>query len=432
MRSYLITALALGCAAESPSGTAVSDTSTDSATPDTESPSDDAAGEDAAAGPADAEDDSSGGADADVSAPTPSALDEFILAAMDRGHLPGVAVAIIQKDAVLFSKAYGSADLDGPKPVTLDTPFMLASVSKTFIAAAALQAADAGLLDLDQDIDGYLPFPVDHPANPGAPITMRALLTHTAGIADDWDRLSELYSDGDSPITLAQFMQDYLSDGGAYYDATTCFTAAPPDTAYEYSNVGASLAAYVVEAATKTPFDAWCKTNLFDPLGMTHTAWHLADLDAAEVAVPYAWAADTGYDTYGQYGYPDYPDGALRSSVSDLAKFLGMVASGGIAGGQSILPEWAVTAMLSPAVPEIDASQGLIWYQYDDGEAVYWGHEGGDSGASTTMFFRPSDGVGVIVLANGDGPEDDDATSAITEIETRLYEEADILRGRPQ
>jgi CubicO group peptidase (beta-lactamase class C family) len=437
MRTLIITALALGCAAESGTSAAVSDTSADVATTDATAPggdttADDASGAqaDASSEPADAADASDGG-DQDTTPAPSSELDQFILAAMDEGHLPGVAVAIIQKDQVLFSRGYGDADRDGPKPVTVDTPFMLASVSKTVIAAAVLQAADAGLLDLDQDIDTYLPFPVDHPAKPDAPITLRALLTHTAGIADDWDRLSALYVDGDSPITLAQFMQDYLSAGGAYHDATTCFTTEAPGTAYSYSNVGASLAAYVVEVATSVPFDVWCNTHLFEPLGMTNTGWHLADLDPASIALPYAWAADTGYDTYGHYGYPDYPDGALRSSVADLAKFLGMVAAGGIAGGQSILPEWAVTAMLSPAVPEIDATQGLIWYAYDDGEELYWGHEGGDSGATTTMFFRPSDGVGVIVLANGDGPADETTPSAVIEIEQRLYEEADALVSSP-
>jgi CubicO group peptidase (beta-lactamase class C family) len=157
---------------------------------------------------------------------------------------------------------------------------------------------------------------------------------------------------------------------------------------------------------------------------MTHTAWRLAGLTGVPLALPYAWA-DGAWDTYGHYGYPDYPDGALRASVSDLGKLLRMVISGGVLGDVSVLPSWAVEAMLSDAVPEVEPGQGLIWYQYDDGGELYWGHEGGDSGVSTSMFFRPSDGLGVIVLTNMDAPESENDPFALYEIEALLYEAAD-------
>lgn len=393
----------------------------------------DATGEDTAPGapadtvdaprdaPAAADTGSADTVDSDAS-PRQSALDEAIVAAMTADHIPGVAVALIRGDQVLHLAGYGLADVEEELPVTSDTAFMLASVSKTVVAMAAVLAVDDGALDLDADINSVLPFAVHVPAHPEVAITTRMLLTHTAGLADPWERLSDLYVDGDSEIPLATVLEQLLTATGAYYDADTNFTGAAPGTAYEYSNIGAALAAFVVESATGVPFDELCKQRIFTPLGMTHTGWHLADLAGVPLAVPYAYT-DGSYETYGHYGYPDYPDGALRSSITDLAALLRMVIGGGVLNGTSVLPGWGVAEMLSDLIPTIEPGQGLAWYSYDDGDVVYWGHEGGDAGVSTTCFFRPSDGVGVIVLANLDAPEGADDWALYT-IESLLYDAA--------
>lgn len=422
----LFAGVALGCSASDAGSDALivpdadtADTSTANE-PDTDAPEDSVTPEDDTEAPLE----DTAELDTQVPDEVETELDKAIVAQMASGNLPGVAVAVVRGDAVLFEKGYGLADVEGNVPVTVDTAFMLASVSKTVIAMAALQAADEGLVDLDEDIDGYLPFSVRAPVAPETAITLRMLLTHTSGIADDGDRIAELYVDGDSDVALGAILEDLLTPTGALYDADASFTGVAPGTAYEYSNIGASLAAFVVESATSVPFDVWCDTRIFDPLGMTHSAWHLAGLTGVPLALPYAWA-DGAWDTYGHYGYPDYPDGALRSSVADLGKLLRMVISGGVLGDVSVLPSWTVEAMLSDAVPEVEPGQGLIWYQYDDGGELYWGHEGGDSGVSTTMFFRPSDGLGVIVLTNMDAPEAEDAPFALYEIEALLYDAAE-------
>src|SRR5678810_801683 len=94
--------------------------------------------------------------------------------------------------------------------------------------------------------------------------------------------------------------------------------------AYRYSNVGASLAAYLVEAASGIGFDVWCNDRIFEPLAMTRTGWHLADVSRSEVAMPYRWSPDLDkFIPYGHYGYPDYPDGALRTTARHLCHHMG-------------------------------------------------------------------------------------------------------------
>ncbi len=356
----------------------------------------------------------------DTTEPPPSPLAEAILEAMEAENIPGVAVALVRGEEVLHLGGYGLADVDEQIAVTPDTAFILASVSKTVIPMAALLAVDDGLLDLDADINSILPFAIKAPGFDDAVITTRMLLTHTSGISDHWDKLAELYVDGDSEIALGAVLENLLAATGEYYDAEASFTGAAPGTAYEYSNIGSALAAYVVESATGVPFDVMCEERLFAPLGMSHTSWHLADLEGVPLALPYAYV-DGAYETYGHYGFPDYPNGALRSSVSDLSRLLRMMIGKGVFEGTSVLPEWAVDEMLTDLVPELEPGQGLAWYRYDDGEDLYWGHEGGDDGTATTLFFRPSDGVGVIVLANIDAPETEESWALYT-IESLLYE----------
>lgn len=96
---------------------------------------------------------------------------------------------------------------------------------------------------------------------------------------------SDLYSDGDSPVPLGSFLRDYLVPGRRYYRRAN-FGRRVPGSRYAYSNIGASLAAYLVETASGIGFDRWCDERIFEPLGMERTGWHLSDVPADDVAMP--------------------------------------------------------------------------------------------------------------------------------------------------
>jgi len=160
---------------------------------------------------------------------------------------------------------------------------------------------------------------------------------------------------------------------------------------------------------------------------MMDTSWHLAGLRRQDVAMPYSYVVtEDRYRALGQYGYPDYPDGQLRTTVTSLSRFLRAFIGGGELDGVRILQEDTVREMRSSQVPDEIAGQGLIWYVLHRRGERYWGHNGGDSGVATQMFFRPTDGTGVITLTNGDWRRAGNAWP-LSVIMDRLFERADRL-----
>lgn len=332
------------------------------------------------------------------------ALDDEILAIMEEDRVPGLAACIARDGELAWCQGYGWADLDAERPVTPDTGFLLASVSKAVVGVALMQAAEQADLDLDADVGEVLPFEVRHPDYPSQQITPRRLATHTAGIADNWDVMDSLYVYGeDSPLALGEFMEGYLVEGGDWYDDYWNWTEDGPGGAAEYSNIGSALAAHVVEEATGTAFDRWCEEQIFAPLDMSGTSWMLADLDRQDLALPYEWVSG-GYLTDGHYGFPDYPSGQLRSSATAMSRLLLAVAQGGALDGERVLASASVQEMLSVPFDDLDPDQGVFWYRWElDGEEV-WGHNGGEVGAATEILLT-EDGTGLVVLMNAEGED---------------------------
>jgi len=328
-------------------------------------------------------------------------LDVTIRDLMVAGKLPGLSAAIVRGGDVVWSGTWGWANIERRRRVGTDTLFMLASVSKTVVATAVLQAIEDDLFGLDDDVNEILPFRVRNPVRPDVPITVRQLMTHTSSIRDNWTLLIDSYVQGDATMELGRFLRRYLAPNGADL-APNNYYAFGPGRSYRYANVGASVAAYLVEAASGIGFDTWCERRIFAPLGMDLAGWHLAGLPRDQIAMPYAWSAGrTGFTPFGHYGYPDYPDGALRTTARQLARHLGMVMRGGSWDGRRLLSERSVRELRRDQVPELEPGQGLLWFELPRGDRTLVGHDGGDDGVATVCFFDPADDVGVIALANG-------------------------------
>jgi CubicO group peptidase (beta-lactamase class C family) len=332
-------------------------------------------------------------------------LDSIIISTMEPAHIPGLAACIVKDGRIIWTGAYGYADIEKNIPVRDSTIFGLGSVSKTITGTALMQLYDDGRFGLDDDINNYLPFPVKHPLFPDVAITFRMLLTHTSSIKDDLTLYESLYFfGGDSPIRLGDFLRDYLTPGGAYYSATNNFNfLSRPGTKWDYSNVAIALAGYLVEAITGTPFDQYCENNLFAPLGMNETSWFLADLDTTHIARPYHYDGSS-YVPYPFYGYPTYPDGQLKTSTLQLGRFLIAFMQKGQIDGIRILDSTTVELMTTVHVqiPESGWSQGFIWVDVNPEGPSIWGHTGGDPGFTTIMFYIPDEKWGAVILTNGD------------------------------
>jgi len=354
---------------------------------------------------------------------TSTSLDSFFTAFMATYHIPGVAACIIKKNKVAWQGYYGLADMSLNINVTDSTIFMLASVSKTVTSTALMQLYEAGRFQLDDSVDSYVPFPVRNPNNPSVPITFRMLLTHTSSMKDNWTILSNLYVMGDHPMALGTFLKKYLSPGEEYYSSGSFYTYAP-GTTWNYCNVGAALCGYLVETISGIPFDQYCRDSVFVPLRMARTAWFLRDLDTALVARPYTYSSGT-YIDQGLYGYPDYPDGQLRTTAASLARFLMANMNGGELDGQKVLDSSTVRLMRTRwfigGAGGSDEDQGLIWFTATINGKRLWGHTGGDAGVTTMAFLSEQDSTGVVFLSNFDGD------FPLGDIVDRLMTEADTL-----
>ena len=137
-----------------------------------------------------------------------------ILSEMDDKLIPGLAVTFVIGDEVVWSEGFGFANVEDEVPVTDRTPFMLASVSKTFTGTALMQAIEADALDLQTPVNDLLDFEVNNPRVEGDTIEVQHLVTHTSGIRDNWSVWDDfnLYSEGDSPISLPDFLREFPKD----------------------------------------------------------------------------------------------------------------------------------------------------------------------------------------------------------------------------
>lgn len=337
------------------------------------------------------------------------ALDSLVEQSMREAGIVGVGAAIIVDRQLVWSKGYGFADKASARPFTPDTMMNIGSISKTFTGVAMMRAVDDGLLSLDADISTYLPFALRNPHRPDAPITLRHLATHTSGITDRPAVYGgSLHFGGDSPETLGAFLADYFKPGGKHYSADN-FLAVAPGSHREYSNIGASLAGYIVEIAVGERLDAYTRRQIFEPLAMQNSGWFLSAIDPAKHTTLYASQGGPSMPMP-LYGLTTYPDGGVRTSVADLARFFIALLNDGEYAGARILSTASAAEMLrfqytDAKKPENvrvrgedSVNSGLFWATKYDTTRI--GHNGSDPGIRTMMLADPSRRIGVILFSN--------------------------------
>ena len=327
-------------------------------------------------------------------------MDRHVGGSLDALRVPGIAALAIQDGAIVYEGYFGFADMQTGDPVTSDSIFYLASVSKVVVAAAAMSVEEADGISLDDPVAGAVEFPVAHPDAPETPITFRHIFTHTSGIEDNWDVMEPLIVDGDSPIAHGDFLEGYLTPDGDWYSADQNFGEAPGGRS-EYSNAAISLLAFAAGQADGDGFEGLCQRTIFDPLGMASASWHLSGVDQSALTSPHI-VEDGEYVRLEHYGYPDYPDGGLRVTARDLAAFV--IAH---TGADTLLGQESLDEMFRVQFPDLDSEQGLIWARYTDLGPTVVGHDGGDDGISTVLALDFETGDGAILLMNGDWYADD-------------------------
>lgn len=378
-------------------------------------------------------------------------LEDYIPALMSEAAIPGLALARIKNGQTVLLQTYGKANIETGTAVTKDTLFNLASISKPIMGLVLLQLVDQGKLDLDQDINHYLPFKVDNPHTQDEKITLRHLASHSSGIADYYDIQS--YSENrDSATSLEQHLKSLLLPDGSQYQQGAHFLAQQPATKRQYSNLAAGLAGYLVEATTGMSLAHYSKQQLFPALAMAQSSWLLHDLKLSDIAVPYEVeqcvpylpqitglsctdtespefnelisryinppAAYKNFKPYPHFGNPQYPDGGVRSSILELSQLLVGVLNNQDRHGQPLLSEAMYQEMFKlQLAPAISDNQRFFWR---DNSMGLTGHMGSDLGVFTALYFDPASKDGFIILMNRG--MDAKAVAAMQQIAKRLVE----------
>ena len=307
--------------------------------------------------------------------------------------LPGLAVAVIHDQQLVWSNAYGWADVETRRPMTTTTPFRIGSVTKLLTATAAMQLRDAGKLELDDPVARHLPWFAMGAGDDSPPITVRQLLTHTAGLPREAP--FAYWTDHDFPS------RDELISSLAEHQVVF-----PPETEYKYSNLGMALLGEVVAAASGESYAGYLDAHLFQPLQMAASTAAPSAAQQEQLAVGYMRRRPDG--GRGIFDYYDTralaPAANIVSTLEDLTRFAMLQfrdappsAAPVVAG--STLREMQRLHWLRPGWT---SGRGLGFsVAQRDGKTVV-SHGGWIAGNRTHLLLVPSEKIAVVAMVNAD------------------------------
>jgi CubicO group peptidase (beta-lactamase class C family) len=321
-------------------------------------------------------------------------IDGMMAAHFPSRHIPAATIAVVKDGALFFAKGYGFADREKRIPIDPATTLIRpGSISKLFTWTAVMQLVEQGKLDLDADVNSYLKtFKI--PATYPQPITMKNLLTHTAGFEEQGLGLFAR-----DPAQLKPLRESLAVKMPA--------RVRPPGSLSSYSNYGTALAGLIVEEVSGIPFDDYIDQNILKPLGMDHSTFRepLPANLAPEMAVGYQWKKgrfEPGkFELIGNYG----PAGSLSAPATDMAKFMIAHLQLGRFGETRILKEETARRMhsrlygLDPRLP----GMAYGFYEIEAHGVRGIGHGGDTSLFHSELLLLPEQNVGLFVSYGNSG-----------------------------
>ncbi len=334
-------------------------------------------------------------------------LDPFFRAHAERGHVPGIAYGVIAEGELIYTQSLGLRNIATHAAVDADTVFRIASMTKSFAAAAILHLRDAGKLRLDEAAATYVPelAALRYPTTDAAPITVRQLLTMNAGWPQDDPWADRQIYRGDAAV------REFYALGVSWSN--------PPGITFEYSNYGYMLLGRIITNVSGTPAVEYINRELIQPLGMTATVWDAADVPAHRLALGYRWE-DEQWKT--EALLPCGGDVAcfagLFTSVRDLARWVTFFLDAWPARdepetdplrrstrremqqiGTATVPE--LTVPTDGAPPQLrSGGYGFGLSMTHNGQWQSVGHGGGLPGFGSHMRWLPEYDLGIVALGN--------------------------------
>lgn len=312
----------------------------------------------------------------------------------------GLSIAVVKDYQVIWAKGYGWADQGEKQPVTENTLFMAASISKSINSMGVMKLVQDGKLDLNKDINAYLTswkFPYDEVSN-GSTISTLNLLTHTSGVNNS----APCYSTQDTIPTLVQVLNgDAKPSRYVYSDPQAARSVIEPDVRYEYSNTGIGITQLMVSDITGKSYPEYMEETVFRPLGMTRSCYTEAALQAhaGEVATGYSH----GYEVTGKHVIiPLQAAGGLWTTPTDLARFIVEVQLAYLGKSSKVLSQETVKTMLKP---HFHAAPGFFLVERKIAGRKYFNHSGVIAGFRSEYFGSLEDGNGVAVMINSDAEQ---------------------------
>ncbi len=346
-----------------------------------------------------------------------SVLDQFagsIDERFDEFGVPGMSIALVHDQYVVWTKNIGFATIDTEVPVRSDTVFRIGSITKLFTATMLMQLQDDGLLRLDQSVEGFLPVKLQSPFADPRPVSFRQMASHTSGFppegGDYWQTMSmpsieQLYED--NPIIVLQH---------------------PPFTSVAYSNFAVSILGGVLARIANSRYEDYVLEEIFQPLQMSDSVFSVAEIESEQLATGYSFAT-------GEYVVVQpiilnalAPAGQAYSSAKDLAKFVSLQFRNRARGndqvlGISSLREMRQPVSLFPNIAEaspVGFGMGVGWFLREIAGHQGVGHGGGIPGYTSDITVIPDLKLGIINLRNGGAGAGSDPTTLNRELLEKL------------
>ncbi len=342
------------------------------------------------------------------------ALQPFIQREMAEKGLPGVSIAIVDDQQIVWAQGFGMADPGSQRPATAETVYRIGSVSKLFTDIAIMQLVERGELNLDAPVTDYLP--EFRPRNPfGTPITVRQLMSHRSGLLRE-------------PPIGNYFETSQPSLAATVHSLNDTELVFPPNTRTKYSNAAIAVVGYLLEAHTHQPFAKYLKNSVLDRIGLQHSSFEPDPQIIANLAKAEMWTYDGHRFEAPTFQLGMAPAGSMYSTVNDLGRFLSVLLAQGKTANGTLLKPATIEQMWSPQFPNPGGrvfGLGFMVRTFEGRRLV--GHGGAIYGFATTLDLLPEDKLGVVVIATKD------AANAVTE---RIGQEAlrlvlDHRAGKP-
>ena len=310
-----------------------------------------------------------------------SKIDTYIESQMSTYRIPGLGLAIIQGDQILYVHGYGKANQAGD-PVTPQTSFIIGSTGKSITATALMMLVDAGKVNLDAPAHQYLPWFRLADAVASSQITVQMLLNHTSGI----------------PASAGKAMQVSTDESkGALEEQVRSFSAVKlshtPGTVYEYANANYQIVGMVVQAVSGQSFQSFIQEHIYAPLDMFNSYTSREEARKHDMATGYRYWFGFPSPAYNlPYTYRQFPAGWYICSVEDLAHYLIKQMNGGKYGGKVLVSEEGMAELHRPVLG--DYAMGWVV----EGNLI--SHNGGKPDYGSGFYFDTSTHYGVVVVFN--------------------------------